>query len=455
MKNSLRNIEDHKLYIKKHGQDKYNKYINSELSKLKLSNSFYNTVAKNGKGIVFGLKDNYVNKDMISTASTNILKKYNSPFSSDVSELLCNQKLCNFIRTNMDELAMGGLGIFSNIGIVPNALNDKYISAGSSSGSAYLVSKNILPFAIGSDTGDSVIKPAAYNKVIGFKPTWGLVSRYGLMDFSPSFDHVAWFTNSVKDTAYIADILIKNTNNEQTNIKSKEKSYLKNIDNKINFKILVFKNIDKILTNKKILNNYNDSVKNLISLGYKVKEIEFNINLLESIPFIYLIITNAESLSSNFNLTGINFGKRNKGKDYKEITLNSRDFGKEARRRFLLGEFVMSGENMENIFLNAKKLRSLFIKEFNRVMKSSDILLLPTINTKPEKISDVLRSKKNSFSYNDSLNQIANITGSPSLSLPNGSIEDNLSSSITLISKPFEDQKILNLAKILEGLSNE
>ena len=455
MKNSLKNIEDHKLYIKKFGQDKYNKYINGELLKLKSSNSYYNTIDKNSKGIAFGLKDNYVNDNTNNTASTNILKKYKSPFSSDVSKLLCDKKYCNFVRTNMDELAMGGLGIFSNIGIVPNALNDNYISAGSSSGSAYLVSKQILPFSIGSDTGDSVIKPAAYNKVIGFKPTWGLVSRYGLMDFSPSFDHVAWFTNSVNDTAYIADILVNKTNNEQTNIESKETSYLKNIDNKINFKIVVLKNIDKILSDKKILDNYNNSIKNLVSQGYKIKEINFDVNLLESIPFIYSIITNAESLSSNSNLTGISFGKRNKGDDYKEIILNSRDFGKEARKRFLIGEFVMHGDNMENIFLNAKKLRNLFIKEFNRVMKLNDILLIPTITNKPEKISDVLKNKKNNFSYNDSLNQIANITGSPSLSLPNGDIGDNLSSSVTLISKPFEDQKILNLAKILERWDNE
>ncbi|NQX83761.1 MAG: Asp-tRNA(Asn)/Glu-tRNA(Gln) amidotransferase subunit GatA, partial [Mycoplasmataceae bacterium] len=251
MRNNL-TINDHKKLLKDLGQQKYNKEILSRYEKLKSSNAV-NFTFKDAKGILYALKDNYAVKDSVVSASTRILESHNPRYNSTVYKLLKNKDFNPLFISNMDELAMGGKGIYSKRKPVQNSFDKKLISGGSSSGSAFLVGSNIVPFAIGSDTGDSVIKPSALNRIIGFKPTWSSVSRYGLYDYSPAFDHVGWFTNNVDDSILLANDLIKKDNRDQSNTEhpikkfSSDKSKIK--------KVAVIKDLEKFITDSDIRKN--------------------------------------------------------------------------------------------------------------------------------------------------------------------------------------------------------
>ncbi|AAT75518.1 Glu-tRNA amidotransferase subunit A [Mesoplasma florum L1] len=410
-------------------------------------------------GIPYFAKDNFATKGLETTSSSNILKGYIPPFNATSISKLEDKGAVLIGKAALDELGMGGVGLYSCNGIITNPADSNRIVGGSSSGSAYLVAKGIVPFATGSDTGDSIRKPASFNNIVGFKPSYGAISRYGLLPYSPSLDTVGFFTRNVEDMAIVCDATFGYDVKDATSHENKSIDMLNNISN-IN-KSVKFGYIKKVIDdlNEKVKNSYYQLFETLKSKGYEVVEVQFNQELLDSLSAIYKMISFSESVSTNANLDGIKFGQRAAGSDYVEIITNSRTegFGNEVKQRFLVGALNLNKEN-QTIYLNkAKQVRRLIVEELNRVFSKTDILIIPPtdnvaplieerkINVSPEKeyLSDILT--------------LANFNGSPSITIPFVK-EGKLGIGININAKPKEDLLCLQAAKLLEdiiGIKNE
>lgn len=295
-------------------------------------------------GVPYALKDNFSTKGILTTGSSNILKDYIPPYDSTVYKKLKNAGAVLVGKTVLDELAMGGSGLTGHTGIVRNPWDTTRISGGSSAGSAVVVSRGIVPFSIGSDTGDSVRKPASYCGVVGFKPTYGRISRYGLFPFASSLDHVGIFARNVKDVATVTDILKGKDEMDMTTLESDTISYSENLTNDLKGKKFFYikEIVDKSLYQNspetlEILDIFYKQVEDMRSRGASVSECSIDKKLLECIYPIYFIISCAESTSNNSNLTGFIFGNRMEGSTPEEIMMNTRTkgFAEMIKRRFI------------------------------------------------------------------------------------------------------------------------
>ena len=266
-------------------------------------------------GIPYALKDNISTKGILTTGSSNILKDYIPLYDATVYKKLKEAGAVLMGKTVLDELAMGGTGTTGHTGIVRNPWDKNRMIGGSSAGSAASVALGIVPFAIGSDTGDSVRKPAAYGGIVGYKPTYGRVSRYGLFAFASSLDHIGVFARSVKDVSYVMDNIKGYDAKDMTSLPDEDISYVDNLDNDIKGrKLFYIKEAIDIESNsnelKNIISNFKDVINKCIELGFEVEEVSFGRELLEAVYPVYNVISCAEATSNNSNLTGIPFGNR-------------------------------------------------------------------------------------------------------------------------------------------------
>ncbi|MDD4547866.1 MAG: amidase family protein, partial [Bacilli bacterium] len=313
-------------------------------------------------GIPYVLKDNYSTSGILTTGSSEILKDYIPVFDATVYKKLKQAGAVLVGKTVLDELAMGGTGTTGHLGKTLNPWDKTRLIGGSSSGSAAAVASGIVPFALGSDTGDSVRKPAAYGGLVGFKPTYGRISRYGLFAFASSLDHVAYFTRSVKDSATLTNILKGPDGYDMTALEDDKLDYTETLDNDITGKkLFYFKDIcnysyykgvdDK--TMEETLNQFQETIDKCREIGFEIHEVPFDIDLLKAIYPTYMIISCAEATSNNANLTGIHFGPRGTGENIEEIMFDARTkgFSEFIKRRFVLGSYVLQKENQEKLFL--------------------------------------------------------------------------------------------------------
>ena len=406
------------------------------------------------EGIPFAMKDNFSLEGTITSAASKILRDFKPNYTATIFKKLVEQGAIPIFKTNLDELAMGGTGLSSNYGPVYNPFHKDYIAGGSSSGSNYVVADGTVPFSIGSDTGDSVRKPAAYTGIIGYKPTWGLVSRYGLFDFAPTWDTVGWFTNSVKESAILLDVLQGYDPLDASSLVSTDKDFLKEIElNEEKYKIGVIPDLLKYIQDKEVKDDYLKSIDLLKKDGHEIIEMKPNMEIFESIKIVYTIISSLEAFSCNSNLTGFHFGSYfKKGVGYLEGIGEARNegFGYEVKKRFLLSQEARYSD--KKYYLKAQKIRSLINDEINNLLEKVDVLLIPTTTDLSSDINHI-----NSFKTTNVLNNfltIFNSNGSPSLSLPitkNG----HLSTSVNISSLPFQDKKVLKLANRLEELNGK
>lgn len=264
-------------------------------------------------GIPYFAKDNFSTKGLITTAGSAILDGYVPPFNAKVIELLADHHTIMSGKANMDELGMGGTGMSSAYGVVPNPRNNKRLVGGSSSGSAYAVAKGIVPFALGSDTGDSIRKPASFNGIVGYKPTYGAISRYGMLPYSPSLDHAGVLARTIEDSAIVADALVGQDHQDFTSIELTKKDFyqhLNEFDHQLTFGYI--KDVHEFLP-PALKAKYEELYELLKAEGVVVKEINFRHDLLEALSSVYMMISFSEAVSSNANLAGINFGNRVEG----------------------------------------------------------------------------------------------------------------------------------------------
>ena len=411
-------------------------------------------------GIPYGVKDNYSTKGILSTGSSNTLKDYMPFFDATAVENLAKKGAIPVTKTALDEFGMGGTGTTCHTGVVHNPWDYKRMCAGSSSGSAASVALGVYPYALGSDTGDSIRKPAAYCGIVGFKPTYGMISRYGLFPFASSLDHCGVLTRFVKDAAIVTDGMKGKDPKDMTSWDSKDIHLYQNLTTNVAGKKLFYiKEICDIENYpnasqelKEHLENFQKTLHLCEKLGMEVTGVSINKDLLNAIPSVYVVISCAEATSNLSNLTGFIFGPRAEGSNYIEMMKNYRTkgFSPLIKRRFIIGSYVLQKENQEKYFKNAQRVRRLIVDEIKSYFQKYDALIMP-VGTGPAKLLEGSKDLlKDDTDVLEEHLQIANFGGFPSITIPNGFI-NNLPVGVNITGNCYEDQQVLNIAYALES----
>ena len=411
-------------------------------------------------GIPYGIKDNYSTKNILSTGSSNTLKDYIPFFNATAIDKLDIAGAVKVNKTAMDEFGMGGTGTTGHTGIQRNPWDLNRSCAGSSSGSAAAVAAGVYPYALGSDSGDSIRKPAAHCGIVGYKPTYGMISRYGLFAYSSSLDHCGVLTRSVKDAAIVVDQIKGIDPNDMTtwdssklnlasactnNVTNKKLCYIKELCNIENYP-----NANQEL--KDHLENFHKTVEICKSLGIEVTEVSIDRNLINAIYSVYRIIHSAEASSNMSNLTGIIFGPRGDGENYIDMIKDHRTkgFSPLIKRRFVIGSYVLQKENQEKYFKNALKARRLIVDAWKNLFKTYDAVISPVGIGPAKKFDELNKTLDVNTTALDEQLQVGNFGGFPSITIPNGFVS-NLPVGVCITGKCFDDENVLNIAYALES----
>lgn len=408
-------------------------------------------------GIPFVIKDNYSTKDIPTTASSNILNGYTPIFDSEVYARLIKAGGIPIGKTTLDELAMGGSGMTGHKGLTYNPYDPshKHMIGGSSCGSAAATCVGIAPLGIGSDTGDSVRKPASHSGLVGFKPSWGRISRFGLFPFATSLDHVAYFTRSVEDSAITLEFLAGRDFKDATSSEKPVEKYAEKLNPSVKgLKVAVIKEIYDSITDKDIRGKFDESLKALEDKGAIINYVSMDSQLCKAIFPTYFIISCAEATSNNANLDGIKFGPRYEGENYEQVMSEARTngFSELIKRRFIIGSYSLLSENQHDIFLRAQKCRRLIVNAVNDILKDNDVIYLPAsprtaplFNADADKLSD-------EYLIADNYLAIGNFAGLPSLTLPLGMI-DGLPFGGNVTGRAFDEQTVFNVSLAIEEIT--
>ena len=412
-------------------------------------------------GIPYGIKDNYSTKDILSTGSSNTLKDYVPFFDATAVANLKRRGAVAVNKTALDEFGMGGTGTTAHTGVVRNPWNTKRMCAGSSSGSAAAVAAGVYPYALGSDTGDSIRKPAAFCGIVGYKPTYGMISRYGLFPFASSLDTCGVLTRSVKDAAIVVDAMKGIDKYDQTSWDSSDIHLYDSIDGNVKGKKLFYiKEITDISNYpdasnelKRHLEIFYETLDKLRNIGCEVTEVSIDKTLLRAIPSVYVCLSCAEATSNMSNLTGIIFGPRGKGDNVLDMMKDHRTkgFSPLIKRRFVIGSYILQKENQERYFVNAQRVRRLIVDKMKELFKTYDALILPVSTG----VAPYIDGSKDELSSDDTAIleehlQIGNFGGFPSITIPDGFI-DGLPVGINITGNCYDDENVLNIAYALES----
>lgn len=410
-------------------------------------------------GIPYGIKDNLSTKGILSTGSSNTLKDYVPFFTATCVSNLEKHGAVAVNKTVLDEFGMGGTGTTGHTGAVLNPWDKTRMCAGSSAGSACAVAAGVYPYALGSDTGDSIRKPAAYCGIVGYKPTYSMISRYGLFAFASSLDTIGVLSRSVEDAAIVVDAMKGQDDADMTSWDSKDIHLYESLGKEVKDKKLCYiKEIcdpqeyeDDNPELKSHLANFETVLNKVKELGIDIDCVSVDKNLLKVVKSAYDVISSAEATSNMSNLTGIVFGPRSEGEDYVSMMKNYRtkNFSPLIKRRFIIGSYVLQAENKDRYFFNAQRARRLIVDKWNEIFKKYDGVILP-VGSGPAKYLD---EAKNTKPYNTILEEhliIGNFGGFPSITIPDGFI-DGLPVGINITGKCYDDANILNIAQAIEN----
>lgn len=414
-------------------------------------------------GIPYGIKDNYSTRDILSMGSSNTLLGYKPFFNATVIEKLNKAGAIPTNKTAMDEFGMGGTGTTANTGVIRNPWDTERMCAGSSSGSAAAVASSVYPYALGSDTGDSIRKPAAYCGIVGYKPTYGMISRYGLFPFASSLDTCGVLTRNVSDAAIVVDAIKGQDEKDMTSWDSSNIHLYQDLKDDLKTrKLCVIKEIVDIENYpnaseelKNHLENFNKCLEKLKENGVHIDTVSVDKTLLNAVSSCYVIISCAEATSNMSNLTGINFGPRGEGNNIYEAIKDHRTkgFSPLIKRRFIIGSFVLQRENQERYFNNAKRVRRLIVNEWKKLFEKYDAVILP-VGSGPAKY---LKNSKNTIAGGTGILeehlQIGNFGGFPSITIPDGFVS-NLPVGLNITGNCYNDQAVLNIAYGIENILN-
>ena len=414
-------------------------------------------------GIPFGVKDNYSTKGILSTGSSNTLKDYVPFFDAMAIENLKKAGAVIVGKTALDEFGMGGTGMTAHTGIITNPWDKTRMCAGSSAGSAAAVAAGVFPYALGSDTGDSIRKPAAYCGIVGYKPTYGMISRYGLFPYASSLDHCGVLTRSVKDAAIVVDVMKGKDAKDMTswdsanihlkesltgNVKGKKLCYIKEICDLSNYPLASSELKEHLL-------NFQKTIELCKKIGMEVYEVSVDKELLNAEPAVYIVLSYAEATSNLSNLTGIIFGPRGKGENINEMMMDHRTngFSPLIKRRFVIGSYVLQKENQEKYFKNAQRVRRLLVDAWKDLFKKYDGVILPVGSGPAKHLNKDLDNLSKDTEILEEHLQIGNFGGFPSITIPNGFI-NNLPVGVNITGNCYDDANVLNIAYALESNMN-
>jgi aspartyl-tRNA(Asn)/glutamyl-tRNA(Gln) amidotransferase subunit A len=395
-------------------------------------------------GMVIGIKDNICYKDHIVSASSKMLDGFISPYSSTVVERLLKEDAIIIGRLNCDEFAMGGSNETSYFGAVKNAANPDLVPGGSSGGSAVAVQADMCLSALGTDTGGSVRQPAAFCGQIGLKPTYGRVSRYGVIAYASSFDQVGPITSSVEDAALLLQVLAGADDQDSTASALDVPAYPLHLNESKKQKIAVLKEtIENDALDPEIKTAILKSIEYLKEKGHTVEYVSFD--LLDYLVPAYYILTTAEASSNLSRYDGVHYGYRNaEAKSLNELYKLSRaeGFGEEVKRRILLGTFVLSAGYYDAYYQKAQQVRRLIREKLDHLFQEFDLILSPVAPTPAFKIGDNMQDPLVMYMA-DIFTVLPSLSGNPAIALPLGNNETGLPLSIQFIAKHFEEEHLL------------
>lgn len=398
-------------------------------------------------GMVIGLKDNICYKDHQVTASSKMLEGFVSPYSATVTERLLNEDAVIIGRLNCDEFAMGGSNETSYYGPVKNAADPDKVSGGSSGGSAVAVQADMCLSALGTDTGGSVRQPAAFCGCIGFKPTYGRISRYGVIAYASSFDQVGTITSSVSDAALLLEVLAGEDEYDSTVSNQPVPAYSNNLLSESKRKIAVLREtVENPALDPEIKTAVEEAVAAFKADGHDVEYVSFD--LLDYLVPAYYVLTTAEASSNLSRFDGVHYGHRNlEAANLNDLYKKSRSegFGEEVKKRILLGTFVLSAGYYDAYYQKAQQVRRLIREKIEDLLSKYDVLISPVAPTPAFEIGENTADPLVMY-LADIYTVLASLTGIPAVALPLGNNSVNLPLSIQLMAKHFAEEDLLSLS---------
>ena len=402
-------------------------------------------------GLPIALKDNIITKDLRTTCASHILDNFIPIYNATVVEKLKSKNMIIIGKTNMDEFAMGSSSRTSYFGAPRNPWNKEKISGGSSGGSATTIAARDVLFALGSDTGGSIRQPASYTGIVGMKPTYGRVSRYGLVAFASSLDQIGPMTKNVYENAVLLNAIVGKDDKDLTSAKKEDEDFTRFIGKDIKgLKIAVPNFFMSDIVNIEIINKVKDTIKVLENNGAKVDYVD--IKYIDKAMTLYQIIAMGEASSNLARFDGIRYGhSKENPENIEDVYYGTRaeGFGEEVKRRIMVGSYILSGENAKTYYNKALSIRDDMRKELTNIFKDYDLIIGPTTTTTAYNLDDPMDDPKKSF-MDDVLVIPVNMAGLPGLNIPIGFDSNHMPIGMQIIANAFEEAKIYHLASFIE-----
>ncbi len=428
--------------------DKENAYKRAELLQSKLDNG--EDIGILG-GVPIAIKDNICTNGLKTTCASRMLEDFVPIYDATVINKLNDEGAIIIGKTNMDEFAMGSSTETSYMKKTKNPYNTDHVPGGSSGGSAVAVSADMAFASLGSDTGGSIRQPASYCSVVGLKPTYGLVSRFGLIAYASSLDQIGPLTKTVEDSAIMLNVISGYDNKDTTSANLETKDYTKALVNDVsNMKIGIPDEFVKDGINEEVKQTYNEAIKKLESLGAEI--VHINLDYAKYSLATYYIIATAEASSNLGRYDGIRYGHRAKDFDdlidlYKKS--RTEGFGEEVKRRIMLGTYVLSSGYYDAYYKRAQCVRTLIISEFKKAFEGCDVIAIPTAPHTSFKFNE--KSENPLEMYLEDIYTVpVNIAGLPAMSVPAGFDKEGLPIGLQIIANSFEEEKIFKVAYTFE-----
>lgn len=410
-----------------------------------------NEIKGNLAGIPIGIKDNICTKGIHTTCSSKMLENFVSPYDATVMEKINKENMINLGKLNMDEFAMGGSTEYSAFHITKNPWNLNKVPGGSSGGSAAAVASQMVPWALGSDTGGSIRQPASFCGVVGMKPTYGLVSRYGLVAFASSLDQIGPITKDVEDCAMLLNVITGHDEKDSTSENREKVDYTLSLKNNVKgMKIGIPKEFYGEGLQPEVKQKLEEAIEKYKELGAEVEE--FSLDIANYALATYYIIACAEASSNLGRFDGIRYGYRTPNyNDLKDIYINSRSeaFGSEVKRRIILGTYVLSSGYYDAYYKKAQQVRTLVQSKFDEAFSKYDVILTPTAPTTAFNIGEKSTNPLEMY-LADICTVSVNIAGLPGISIPCGVDREKMPIGMQLIGQKFSEETLLNAAYTFE-----
>ena len=401
-------------------------------------------------GIPIALKDNIITKNLRTTAGSKMLENFNPIYDAHVVDLINKKNMIIIGKLNMDEFACGSANRTSYFGSVLNPHNKSLVAGGSSGGAAACIGANLVPFALGTDTGGSIRQPSAFCGVVGLKPTYGRVSRYGLIAFASSLDQIGPMTKNVYDNALLLNAICKKDEKDLTSFDTNE-DFTSLIGEDIKgMKIAIPSFYISDVIDKEILDKFNQTKNMLEEKGAKVEVID--IPYIDYAVPLYQIIALGELSSNLARFDGVKYGYSTPNpSSLEELYKKTRSeaFGDEIKRRIMIGSYLLSGPNAKTYYEKALKIRKAISLEFDKVFAQYDLIIGPTTTTLPYELDKGLDDAVKSF-LDDILTIPVNMAGLPGMSLPIGYSNDKLPIGMQIIGDKYKEATIYKLASFIE-----